>query len=366
LSSQNSEPMGSSIQAKVYTLREIASRIDGTCVGDPEMKITGVAGIQEAVAGEITFLANGRYLSYLKSCQASAIIVGSDTDIGSLSGIRVVNPYLSFLLIVRLFSSPIRDWYQPGQHPTAVISPEATVGENCHVGANVYIGKGSVIGDDTVLMPGVVILDKVTIGKACFIFPNVTIREACGIGNQVIIHCGSVIGSDGYGYAHEGGVHHKIPQIGNVQVEDHVEIGANVTIDRATTSTTRIGSGSKLDNLVHVAHNVNIGKNCLVVAQVGISGSTAMGDNCIVGGQAGLAGHLKIGDRVTIGAQAGVTKDIVTDTRVSGYPARPHEQALKLQALVQRLPDLINRVRELEQELEALKSETGEQKEDFK
>jgi UDP-3-O-[3-hydroxymyristoyl] glucosamine N-acyltransferase len=228
-----------------------------------------------------------------------------------------------------------------------------SIGPFCHVGA------GAVIGDGTTLIAGVFVGERATLGAQCLIYSNVTIREECTLGDRVILQPGVVIGSDGFGYARHGGVHHKVPQVGRVVIEDDVEIGANSCVDRATTGETRIKRGTKIDNLVQVAHNVVIGENTVLAAQVGISGSTEVGTSVSMGGQAGVGGHLTIGDRVMVGGQAGVTKSVPADTMVSGYPAREHSAARKLYAHIALLPELFKRVKDLERRL-GLRQEGGE------
>ncbi|MCP4549059.1 MAG: UDP-3-O-(3-hydroxymyristoyl)glucosamine N-acyltransferase [bacterium] len=343
--------MGLSIEPKQFTLSELAAALGEQFEGNPDLLISGVAGIKEAGRGQISFLSNGRYLHFLERTEASALVVAAGVDTKGIPAIRSENPYLSFLMIVRLFSQPLRHRYPAGVHQTAVIGEGTVFGEGCHIGANTYIGEQARIGKNVVLTPGVVLLDRVVIGDNCILFPNVVVREACRLAERVIIHSGSVIGSDGYGYAHDGKVHHKIPQIGIVVIEDDVEIGANVAIDRAATGITRIGRGCKIDNLVHIAHNVEIDEYCLIVGQVGISGSTHIGPNCVIGGQAGLAGHIVIGEGVKIGAQSGVTKSIPSNVCVSGYPARPHDQSMRQSAMLSKLPELMKRVKDLEEKL---------------
>lgn len=356
------EPRGASSACRL-SLRAIAEALGGDCEGDPDLVITGIAGIREAEPGQISFLANGRYQGYVKATQASALIVGRQTEVNGLPAVRVDDPYLCFLKAIQLFSQPLRGTFPPGISELARVAPSARLGADCHVGDFVHIGEDCVIGERVVLMPGSVVLDRVSIGDDSLIFPTVTLREDSQLGQRVIVHAGTVVGSDGFGYAWDGTAHRKIPQIGHVEIGDDVELGANVCIDRATTGVTRIEAGCKIDNLVQIAHNVRIGRNSVVVAQVGISGSTRVGENVKIAGQAGIIGHIEIGDRAQVGAQAGVTKSVEPGTAVSGYPARPHDQAMRLQAVLARLPELARRVRELEEELGRLRAELAERRE---
>ncbi len=342
-----------------YSIKEIAGIVGGEVVGDGSIVIRGVAGIREAVPGKITFLANPKYESYLASTKASAVITAGGN--GSFDGaiINIDNPYLAFLKVVRLFAQTQLEKYSRGVHPTAIIPEGVKLGEDISIGAYVVVEENVSIGDRTTLLPLVCVNDGARIGSDCLIYPHVTIREKCEIGDRVIIHSGAVIGSDGFGYARNGEEHHKIPQIGIVRIEEDVEIGANTTIDRATMGVTLIGHGSKLDNLVQIAHNVVIGENSVVAAQAGISGSTELGKNGGLAGQAGLVGHIKIGDGAIVGAQGGVTKSVPAGTSVSGYPAREHSFARKICAATARLPDLLKEFRNLQNRVDALEKGKG-------
>ena len=336
-----------------YALEELARLVGGEVIGAPDIVITGVAGIKEAREGEITFLANSKYESYLATTRASAVI--ADRDGGSPKPIiKVSNPYLAFLKVMSLFSADSSGRRQRGIHPTAIIEPSAAIGTDVSIGACCYIGEHAVLGARTTVLPLVCICDDAKIGEDCFIYPHVTVREQCEIGNRVILHAGVVIGSDGFGYAKDGELNRKIPQIGIVRIEDDVEIGANAAIDRATTDVTLIKRGVKIDNLVQIAHNVVVGENSILAAQVGVSGSTQLGRNVVLAGQAGLVGHIQIGDNAMVGAQGGVTKSIPANTKVSGYPAREHGLARKIYALIARLPELFREVGRLSKRVEAL------------
>ncbi|MEY4070744.1 MAG: UDP-3-O-acylglucosamine N-acyltransferase [Candidatus Eisenbacteria bacterium] len=322
------------------TLAELAEALQGTVVGDPTTVIRGVAGIREAQAGDLTFLANTRYESYLAETQASAIICDRAPRQARVPLLQVDHPYLAFQKAVRLFRPEL---YQPlpGVHPTAVVSPAAAIGEGASIGPHCVVEPGARIGARTVLMAGCYVGVQATVGEGCLLYPHVTIREECVIGDRCILHVGAVVGADGFGFAFDAGRYHKVPQVGNVIVGDDVEIGANTTIDRATTDSTRIGDGSKIDNLVQIGHNVVMGKHCIVVAQVGISGSTQLEDYVTIGGQAGVVGHLKLGKGVQVGAQSGVTKSVPAGAKVNGTPAEPLSLSLRLHAWLRRLPELL-------------------------
>ncbi len=335
------------------TLEAVARAIDGTVVGDGSVEITGVAGIREAREGELTFLANPRYEPYLELTQASAVIVSENHRNIGKPLIQNPNPYLAFLKAVRLFAGEAE---RPcaGVHPTALIADQAFVALDASIGPHVVVEAGASIGSRTIVHAGCYIGARARLGEEVLIYPNVTVREDCVLGDRTIVHSGAVIGSDGFGFVLDGDVYRKLPQVGNVEVEADVEIGANVTIDRATTGTTRIGAGSKIDNLVQIAHNVQIGKNCIIVAQVGISGSTVLGNHVVLAGQVGVVGHIKIGDGATVGAQSGVSKSVKPGERIFGCPALPLRQAKRIEASIRNLPELIQTVRALKHRVEEL------------
>ena len=331
-------------------LRDLARVVGGEVSGDDSVMIGSVAGIKEARPGDITFLANPRYEKFMDSTQASAVIAPPGTSGRGKPLIISDNPYLSFVKAVEFFV-PNKNHYPRVIHTHAVISDSASVGSGVAVGACAVVEDGARIGDGTVILAGAFVGRDAEIGADCLVYPNVTIREQVKIGDRVIIHGGAVIGSDGFGFAKDGDVYRKIPQIGNVVIEDDVEIGANVTIDRAASGTTYVGKGTKIDNLVQIAHNVVIRENCILVAQVGIGGTTEIGKGATLAGQAGVIGHIKIGDGAVVAAQAGVTKSVPADTMVSGYPAREHSQAKRIYASFQKLPDLLKRVADLGERL---------------
>lgn len=335
------------------TLEEIAKKIQGKVLGDGKVLIGGVAGMEEAKKGDITFLSNPRYEKYLRETGASAVIVAEGT--GAIEGknlVLVKNPYLAFAALLKELRPP---WIpEPGIHPKAEIHRSARIGERVHVGAYAVIEQGAAVGDRAIIYPGVYIGRDVRIGADAILYSNVSVREATYIGRRVIIHCNSVIGSDGFGYARDGSRYAKIPQTGIVRIEDDVEVGACVTIDRATVGQTVIGRGTKIDNLVQIAHNVEVGEDCVIVAQVGISGSTKVGSRVQLAGQAGIAGHIEIADDCIIGAKSGVTKDVKEKGAYTGYPVMPHNEWKKSRAVFSRLPEMRKRIEELEKRLEAL------------
>jgi UDP-3-O-[3-hydroxymyristoyl] glucosamine N-acyltransferase len=335
------------------TLKEIAELVSGELSGDGNMVIEGVGSLIEAEKGEITFLASSRYRDQVYKTNASAIIIGEEAELPEIPSIRTKNPYLAFAKVMKVLVTPQK--LPTGIDKTSILGKGVKLGKDVAIGAYVVIGNGAVIGDRTVIFPGSYIGDKAVIGKDGLIYSNVTVREEVIIGDNVIIHPGAVIGSDGFGYATEKGKHHKIPQVGTVEIENGVEIGANVTIDRATLGKTLIGEGTKIDNLVQIGHNVKIGNDCLIISQVGISGSTVIGDNVILAGQAGLVGHITIGDNAIVGAQAGVTKSVPANTTVSGYPAREHRKAQKINAQLFRLPRLYEQIKKLKRNIEKIK-----------
>jgi UDP-3-O-[3-hydroxymyristoyl] glucosamine N-acyltransferase len=339
------------------TLQEILAHTGGELVGDGNTFITGLAKIEEAGPGQITFLANRKYLKHLSETRASAVIVSQDMEVPEgRSYIRTKNPYFAFVQVIRLFH-PDRPPLEEGIHPSAVIGRDCRLQESVRIGGHVVIGNRCTIGKNTTLLPGVVLGDEVTVGDDCIIHSNVSIREKVVLENRIIIHDGTVIGSDGFGFAFEGGKYHKIPQIGTVVIEDDVEIGANVTIDRASLGETRIGKGAKLDNLIQIAHNCVIGENTAIAAQAGLSGSTIIGKGVRIGGQAGFAGHMKVGDFAAVTAQSGVSKDVPPGVTVTGYMAMPHREAFKLEASIRKLPELLKQLKRLQDKIAAIEKE---------
>ncbi|MFA6216490.1 MAG: UDP-3-O-(3-hydroxymyristoyl)glucosamine N-acyltransferase [Candidatus Omnitrophota bacterium] len=337
------------------TLKEIASFLNGEIIGDGNTVITGVAGIEDAAAGDITFIANPKYRAYLDKTEASAVITSKDMTQAVKPIIRVDNPSLAFVKIVS-FILPSEEKIPQGIHPTAVVGKDVRLGKQVALGPHVIVEDGVSIGDKTVIWGNSYLGHQSTIGRETIIYPNVSIREKVSIGNNVIIHSGTVVGSDGFGYVTVEGTHYKIPQVGIVIIEDDVEIGSNVSIDRARFDKTVIGRGTKIDNLVHIAHNCIIGKNCLIIAQVGISGSTSIGNNVILAGQVGLVGHIKVGNNSIVMAQSGVSKSLPDGSVVWGTPAKPASIAKRVSASMQQLPRLFDTIRELKKKIEELES----------
>ncbi|MBN1558879.1 UDP-3-O-(3-hydroxymyristoyl)glucosamine N-acyltransferase [candidate division KSB1 bacterium] len=341
------------------TVAEIAKWIDATVEGDDSMQITGLAKIEHAKSGQLSFIANPKYIKYGETTEASALLVNEDYPKSTRTLLRSKNPYFAFLKLAQRFYQQAPQ-IEPGIHETACIGENVTLGDDIAIGPYVFIGADSKIGDRTVIYPGVFIGSRVEIGNDCTIYPHVSIREECKIGHQCILHMGAVIGSDGFGYAFENGVFNKLPQMGIVVLEDNVEIGANTTIDRATMGETLIKKGAKLDNLIQIAHNVEIGQHSALAAQSGISGSTKVGDYVQVGGQAGFVGHITIGDRAKIGAQGGVTKSVPEGEFYTGYPARPFRTEMRELASLVKLPDLMRRFKQLEQKIAELEARIKE------
>ncbi len=339
------------------TLGELAERFAVEVRGARETIVEGVAGIDEAMPGDLTFVAHPRYYSKLYSTKASAAIAPPEIEDAPLPLLISKNPYLTFAKILSYFHP--QETHCPGISSFAWVAKTAKLHEACTVFPFVYIGERVAIGRGSVIYPGTCVADNVRIGEECLIYPNVTILKGCVIGNRVVVHSGTVIGADGFGYAQDGSHHYKIPQVGIVRIEDDVEIGANCCIDRATMGETVVGKGTKIDNLVQVAHNVIIGQDVILVAQVGISGSTEIGDRAMLGGQVGIVGHRRIGRDVKIGAKSGVHTDIADGQTVGGIPAMPYHDFLKTIAVFKVLPRLRQRVQELEKELEVLKGLVG-------
>ena len=331
-------------------LKELAALTGGTISGDPEVEITGVSGINEAAIGDITLLTDKKNFGSVSGSNASAFIVKEEIKDLKKSMLISGNPRFVFARALEIFH--VAPYKPSGVSDKAVIGENVVMGRDTSIHPLAYIGSNVSLGARVTISPGAYIGDNVTIGDDSIIYPNVTIREKVTIGKNVIIHPGTVIGSDGFGYVPDKSGHYKIPQIGGVMIGDRVEIGANVTVDRATTGNTIIGSGSKIDNLSHVAHNAKLGENCIIVAQVGISGSVEIGDGAILAGQVGVRDHVKIGSNARVGAKSGIVKDIPEGQTYSGIPAIPHGSWLRAQNIFSKLPEYIKRLQKLEQKLE--------------
>jgi len=342
-------------------LKEIAQFLNGELIGDPDLIINGAAKIEEAKSGDLTFLANPKYMKFLDTTRASAILVGPGAPALTIPHIIVADTYIGFLNVLNKFYPPQKPKFS-GIHPTAVISANVKLGENVAIAPLVYIAENVEIGSNTVLNPGCVILHGVRIGRDSILYPNVTIREGCQIGDRVIIHNGTVIGSDGFGFAPSGDTYIKFPQLGIVQIGDDVEIGSNCTIDRATMGATAIKRGCKIDNLVQIAHNVVVEENTVIAAQSGISGSTKVGKNVTIAGQVGVVGHIKIGDGAILAAKSGVSKDVPDREVWFGYPAHPLMRQKKIEACVHNLPEMVKRIHALEKQISDLEQKLKELK----
>lgn len=344
-----------------FKASQIAAIINGTAEGNPEAAVSSFGKIEEAQKGQLAFLANPKYEEYLYSTKASIIIINDTQEIKrplEATLIRVPDAYSAFAVILTIYQQMITAQMSGIEEP-AYIDATAKLGENVFVGAFTYIGENVILNNNVKLFPQVFLGDNVIIDEGTIIYPGVKIYHDCMIGKNVTIHAGTVIGSDGFGFAPQGdGTFKKVPQIGNVVIEDNVEIGANTTIDRATIGSTVIMQGAKLDNLIQIAHNVEVGNHTVVAAQAGVSGSTKIGNNVMIGGQAGIVGHLAIADGAKINAQSGVSKSIKTpNTAVTGSPAFEYTSALRSQAISRNLPQLEKRVAELEKIIQQLMQE---------
>lgn len=344
------------------TAAAIAQLVQGTIEGDENLQITGFGKIEEAQAGELTFFANPKYEPYVYTTAASLLILNNDFVLQkpiTATLIRVPDAYQAFATLLEFYQNYLQqDQQLSGIEQPSFVHETAKLGANVYIGAFAYISKNVQIGDNVKIYPNVFIGHQVTIGDNSVIQPNSTIYHNTQIGQQVVVQAGCVIGSDGFGFAPQAdGSFKKVPQLGNVVIEDNVEIGANTTIDRATMGSTIIKKGAKLDNLIQIAHNVQIGNNTVIAAQSGISGSTKLGSNCMIGGQVGIVGHLQLANKTKVNAQSGVTKSISTEGKaVTGSPAYDYTQALRAQALTKKLPDILQKIELLEQEIQELKN----------
>jgi UDP-3-O-[3-hydroxymyristoyl] glucosamine N-acyltransferase len=339
-----------------FTAKQIADLIQGKVEGNEQATVRTFAKIEEGVPGAISFLSNPKYTHYIYETKSSVVLVNEDAVFEkpvSTTLIRVKNAYECVAKLLQFYESAKPR--KTGIDPLASISPKATIGEDVYIGAFAVIGDGAVIGNGSQIYPHVVIGDGVTIGANCVLYANVTIYQGCKLGNNVTIHAGAVIGADGFGFAPNAEGYDKIPQIGIVVIEDDVEIGANTCVDRSTMGQTIIHKGVKLDNLIQVAHNCEIGENTVMSAQVGMAGSTKIGKWCMVAGQAGFAGHIHIGDQTLVGAQSGLMKDTKPGDKVMGSPAINHLTYMKSRALDPKLPEMYRQIAALQREFNELK-----------
>ena len=327
-----------------FTLAELAERLGATLHGDPTAIITGVAGIETAAAGHLTFVANVKYNAFARSTRATAVLVEPGFAGIPSATLQLANPYLAFAQAIELFYTP--PLYAPGIHPTAVIAPTARIGKDAHIGAYAVVSDHVILGDNAVLLPHVVLYSHVSVGDHFFAHAHAIVREHCHLGDYVLLQNGAVVGADGFGFAKQAdGSWYKILQSGRTVLEDQVEIQANACIDRASIGETRIHSGAKVDNLVQVGHGSTVGQNTLLCAQVGLAGSTTIGKEVILAGQVGVAGHCTVGDGAIATAQSGIPNDVEPGKVVSGYPAIENRKWLRSVALFNRLPELLRATR---------------------
>jgi UDP-3-O-[3-hydroxymyristoyl] glucosamine N-acyltransferase len=332
------------------TLKELAKLVGGDVVGDADLEIRRVAAIDDAQEGDITFVANPKYLPKLRETKASAVIVSPNLEAPGLSLIVCSNPYLAFAKILTFLQ--VRRPEPKGIMAGAFVHPRALLAEGVTVYPGCVVGENAKVGEETILYPGVVLYENVTIGEKCTLHAGVVVREGCRVGNRVILQPSAVIGSDGFGFAPDGSHYYKIPQVGIVTIEDDVEIGAATCIDRAALGVTRIKRGAKIDNLVQIGHNVVVGEDTILVSQVGIAGSTEIGNHCTLGGQVGVAGHIRIGDNVMIGARGGVTKSVAGNQVLSGVPVMPHKEWLKASVGFAKLPEIRKEISRMKRQIE--------------
>lgn len=345
-----------------FSVEQIAAFLHGEVIGDGSQKVSNLSKIDEGKPGTLSFLANSKYTNFIYDTEASAVLVRRDFTPErevKTTLIKVDDPYACLALLLNMVDQATRP-QKSGIEENSYIADTATVADSVYVGAFAYIDEFATIEDGCKIYPQCYIGNKVKIGKNCIIYPGVKIYHNCVIGNNVIIHAGTVIGSDGFGFAPQNGEYVKIAQIGNVVIEDNVEIGANTTIDRATMGSTVIKRGAKLDNLIQVAHNVEIGESTVMAAQVGIAGSTKVGKHCMIGGQVGFAGHITIGDNVNIGAQSGIPNSVESGSNLLGYPAIPAKEFARQVVLTKRLPEINATIKALQKEIESIKSQLTE------
>lgn len=343
------------------TLGELAVFLGGELRGPADLAIEGIGPIDQATDREVTFIAQKRFTRLVNQSRAAAFIVSPDNAELPRPLIIVPQPYLAYAQVAALFAPPLKRW--EGVSDLAFVGPQVSLGQEVSIAPLAYIEAGATLADRVTIMPGCFIGADAAIGADTLVYPNVTIRERCSVGKRCIIHSGTVIGSDGFGFVPGAAGHVKIPQMGIVIIEDDVEIGANCTIDRGALGATRIGRGVKMDNLVHLAHNVQVGEYSLLVAQVGISGSTKLGKGVVLAGQVGVAGHLEVGDGVQVGAQSGIHHSIPAGQIVTGTPTRPQKEFLKQTSHIPKLPDMYRRLKLLEQQVSDLTAQLKQEPE---
>lgn len=345
-----------------FTAQQIATVVQGEIEGNPERVVWNLAKIEEAGEGDLCFLANPKYEEHVYSTGASVVLVNKNLQLRNevkTTLIRVPDAYAAFALLLQTYQDITAGPAREGIEQPSFVSPNARIGERVYIGAFAYIADGAELADGVKVYPGTYVGERVQIGRDTLLHAGVRVYAGCRIGERCIVHAGAVIGSDGFGFAPENGRFRKIPQIGHVVLEDDVEVGANTTIDRATMGATVIHAGSKLDNLVQIAHNVEVGSHTVIAAQAGISGSTRIGQYCQIGGQAGVVGHIRMADFTRINAQSGVSKEITQpNTALTGSPAYDYRSTLKSQAIFRRLPDMQQRIDELERRLNDLMNRT--------
>lgn len=339
-----------------FTANQIAQFINGKVEGDENATVSTFAKIEDSVPGAISFLANPKYTHYIYETKSTVVLVDDSIELE-----RPVTPTLIWVQNARDCVAKLLQLYEStkpkktGVDSLAFISPKAKIGENAYIGAFAYIAEGVEIGDDCQIYPHATIMENVKLGNGCIVYPHASIYHDCKLGNRVVVHSGAVIGADGFGFAPNGEQYDKIPQTGNVVIEDDVEIGANTCVDRSTMGSTYIRRGVKLDNLVQIAHNTDIGENTVMSAQVGIAGSTKVGQWCMFGGQVGIAGHINIGNRVMLGAQSGVPSSLKDNQTLIGTPPMPQTPFFKSQAIFRKLPDIYKQLTALQKEVDELK-----------
>lgn len=340
-----------------FSAQQIAELLGGTVEGNPSAAVSTFAKIEEGQPGAISFLANPKYAHYLYDTESSIVLIGRDFVLErpvKATLVRVANAYESIARLLTIYESMTQK--RSGVHPLAFVSETATVADDVYVGAFAYVGDGATVGAGTQIYPHAVVEERATIGEDCILYPNVSIYHDCKVGNRCILHSGAVIGADGFGFAPSADGYEKIPQIGIVTIEDDVEIGANACVDRSTMGSTFIRRGVKLDNLVQIGHNCDVGCHTVMSAQTGVAGSTKVGEWCMFGGQVGIAGHIQVADRTSLGAQSGLLSNKKAGIQMMGSPAIEAKQWMKMQAIMKRLPDMYDELKRLRKEIDELRN----------